>query len=214
MKRIRNNLVVLSCAIIMIVVGCVLRNSNDQGNQQLPDIFSQSQAFIDTLTRIGGKVAFIVSGDVHIVTSTGRNVIVDTDSAYEMAWAPQGDSLLVKVKQPGSNPFFDLLLVKGETWLEEEYVQMGIFAGSGIDWSPDGNQIVWAGGLSNSFSQTAVGDAGGIGIYISHLDGMGLQLLANCDLYACCSPVWSPDGTSIAFINLSLIHISEPTRPY
>jgi Tol biopolymer transport system component len=76
---------------------------------------------------------------------------------------------------------------------------------SGIDWSPDGRHIVYAGGLPES------GWKGGI--YVADRDGSNSKLLASDG----CQPTWSPDGSRIAFIGYQgghgRVEVVEPGSP-
>ena len=80
------------------------------------------------------------------------------------------------------------------------------------NWSPDGKSIVYA-----SFSSA---DATNEGIWVMKSDGSGQQQLSGClpgEASPCAAgadfgPVWSPDGTSIAFLR-SFIDLGTNDRP-
>jgi hypothetical protein len=53
-------------------------------------------------------------------------MVSEIDGVYGVAWSPDGDALLVSLKQSGSNPLYDLVMISGRDWSNREYVQQDI----------------------------------------------------------------------------------------
>src|SRR5690606_15711847 len=80
-----------------------------------------------------------------------------------------------------------ILIIDVERNREERRIEVDLNGVTTPSWSPDGRRLMFS-GLD-----------GGIGdLFIINADGTGLQRLTN-DRYAEFHPVWSPDGSTIAF---------------
>lgn len=156
------------------------------------------------------KIAFLISDELHIVSAEGVDMI-DLYGAYEVVWSPGGDALLINLKQPGSNPLYDLIVVNEGDWLNREYILSSVFMCDGIDWSPSGDRIAYIGALPEALWRES--EVGETGVYTANRDGTNLQLVAACDSADCCIPEWSPNGTQIAFVDEEGIAIIEPGNP-
>lgn len=68
-------------------------------------------------------------------------------------------------------------------------------------WSPDGSKIVYSSGRALDGTDNAAA-GGAINVWISNEDGSGASPLTQMTTYApCWAPVWSPDGTKIAYFS-------------
>jgi Tol biopolymer transport system component len=67
-----------------------------------------------------------------------------------------------------------------------------------VSWSPDGTRIVAVGRAAEEWEEDPACSHFSACMYVMKADGSGLATLSN-DIYVYPAPVWSPDGTKIAF---------------
>jgi hypothetical protein len=193
----------ISCLLIITAAGCV-RGAGKQSETNEGIKFLQ-KAFPTASEAPADKVVFIVSGDLYVASADGIEIL-ETGRVYVAAWSPDGTSLLVTRLRPYST--YDLVIVNGDDRSTWEYVQEDILGSAypAADWSPDGSRIVYAGAPPTETAPS--------GVYITDKDGTTTpQLAADCSTWECCRPIWSPDGTLIAFIEKSGVEIVEPDNP-
>lgn len=197
--------------VLVLTVGVSCRHS---GQQPPISRYDLQKAFPGEERIFSDRIAFGLVEEVYIVDASGVKG-VRTRCAHGVAWSPGGDALLIDCKQPGSNPLHDLVIISGNDWSNWEYVQKDIIGLRGMDWSPDGNRIVFAGTPADTLYEVRDGSRvfhfGVEGIYVIEKGGINRRLVVRCT--NCCSPVWSPDGTYIAFISQEGLEIVEPNDP-
>ncbi len=209
MKPSRHNLklwaVILSAILIAATASCEHTSSIEQEYQEKWNSFAISlRAFLDEPGMSADKIAFSAMGDLYLVTLDGVETINLDYPVREITWSPDGNSLLLNLKQSGSNPYHDLVIVSGSDWSDRKYVQKRIAYCNGIDWSPDGKHIVYSCRPAESEWKR--------GIYIADKDGKNHKLLTSDG----CQPTWSPDGSRIAFIGYQggpKVEVIEPDNP-
>jgi len=100
------------------------------------------------------------------------------------SWSPDGKYIAVAAKR---GPRDEILIIDVKRNKEARRIRVKLNGVTTPSWSPDGRQLVFTGydgGLSD--------------LFLVNTDGSNLRRLTN-DKYADLQPVWSPDGTTIAF---------------
>jgi Tol biopolymer transport system component len=183
---------------IVLLAACSARKQPSE--EYLSKIFPESQA------RLSDKIAFVMRYGKLVVVSAQRIDTVDIARVSHVAWSPDGRALLLSISDEGSSPYSRLLVLSGEDWSSHQVVQPNLYASGGVDWSPDGQRILYSGGRPGTFSA----DGGIVGVYIANSDGTQPVLVADCHCLDCClSPVWSPNGDRIAFWGPNGVEVVE-----
>ncbi len=188
----QKTMAVVSIVLLVAVTACV-----GPGDTFLDEMFSTE------LGTLEDRVALIVDGRLHILDA---NRAREVDGwAYDAAWSPDGKALLVEMGTGGSSGatiYSDLVVVNGRNWSVKEYVQTDVAYCGGVDWSPNGQNILFSG---------IPPDGDGFGVYIANKDGTNPELIAGGGQF--CHPTWSPDGSRIAFWGPEGVEIVEPDDP-
>lgn len=219
--------VVLKTVIILSVLGvvlwlCALSISSrwEHGRGPYLKRYDLRHVFPNNSESFTDRIAFVIGGQLYVVNAGQVEMVREIDSVYGVAWSPDGGALLVSLKQSGSNPLYDLVMISGSDWSNREYVQQDIVDTTwypGMDWSPDGERIVYTGMPSDTFYSIYDPEPGremhlGVGgVYIIDRSGTNRRLIARCG--DCCSAAWSPDGRYTAFITEAGVEIVEPDHP-
>jgi Tol biopolymer transport system component len=110
-------------------------------------------------------------------------------NAWSAAWSPDGQTIAMAFSFRGMTPSVVLHYVGGRG------LRVSLAYGNNPAWSPDSRQLALDKFGLDAFD-TGPGDAAKPGVYVADLSGETARLLV-ADAY---SPVWSPDGTKIAFV--------------
>ncbi len=100
------------------------------------------------------------------------------------AWSPDGKYIAVAAKR---GPRDEILIIDVKRNKEHKRIRVKLNGVTTPSWSPDGKQLVFTGY-----------DGGISDLFLINTDGTNLRRLTN-DKYADLMPVWSPDGSTIAF---------------
>jgi Tol biopolymer transport system component len=131
------------------------------------------------------------SGDRSLVVRLpGENL----DSMDEIEWSPDGAYLaIVNDLEPGGGRLYVMNADgSGVRVLLDNFESGGILARNRFAWSPDGTRLTYA-----AFSGPDVRE---LRIWTVSLDGSAPSLVASHTSNVGGSPVWSPDGSQIAFV--------------
>jgi Tol biopolymer transport system component len=101
------------------------------------------------------------------------------------SFSPDGRYFAIAAKRKDRD---DLVILDVKRGREDARIHVGLNGLQTPQWSPDGQQLVFA-GFSNGFTD----------LFIINRDGTGLRRLTN-DKFADLHPAWSPDGNTIAFV--------------
>lgn len=141
----------------------------------------------------GSRLAFVSNrGDrwgIFVMWADGRGVrrIADlrSGSGGALAWSPEGRRIAAVDRRAGGWNILVLYLRTGATDVLTDIAADG----SGVDWSPDGKQLVYA--------SDAAGDSD---IYRMNADGTRVTHLTSGIHTDDTAPIWSPDGGRIFFV--------------
>jgi TolB protein len=126
------------------------------------------------------------------VIQVRKNVWGGTMAGGNPNWSPDGGQIAY-LDYPignGDKPAVCVMDVSGEN----RKIVYGWGGICGIDWSPDGNKIVFTSGKDSRQNWK------GNNIYVINSDGTNLRRLTQPGPSFYQDPVWSPDGTKIAFM--------------
>ena len=194
MSRLKHSVIVSLMVVGVLALGCACTEKSSLPRNPLLEMApDSSRGFTD-------KVVLNVLDDLVLLRPDGV-VTIDALGSARAAWAPDGNSLLVITKQPGSNPYSDLKVIR-ESDFSVVSIQSNVFNCGGVDWSPDGHTIVFSGGFEPSFE---------IGLYTMALEEAVPTLIpeGDCGDSFCCSPSWSLDGSRIAFFSANGVEVIE-----
>ncbi len=142
--------------------------------------------------RGGSLYSVDVGGGDHslLVRLPGENL----DSMDEIEWSPDGAYLaIVNDLEPGGGRLYVMNADgSGVRVLLDNFESGGILVQNRFAWSPDGTRLTYA-----DFSGP---DGRELRIWTVSLDGSAPSLVASHTSNAGGSPVWSPDGSQIAFV--------------
>ena len=192
------------------------------GYQELLEKFIKGEKALEVLfwSKDGKKIFFLQEGDIWVMDSSGKNKkkLTDNMDCREAYLSPKGDKIAFMAKPHGA--YFIYTMNSDGTNLKRLLKHR-----SRLAWSPDGERIAFTRrNLSGSIDS----------LYIVNADGSGEKLITSVttsvekygQIHYNSKHIndisFNPKGTEIAFVwgkeirvvNLSLIHISEPTRPY
>jgi Tol biopolymer transport system component len=169
------------------------------------ELYAKVLAFSPVWSPDGKRIAYLRSidvasgrsdSDIYVINADGSNPSsLTTVQQSTIAWSPDGEKIA-----------FDGWTRSGDT-----YGSPGIYLinpdGTGLEylteghsfaWSPDSKNIVFANEPSTSDS-SASASAVDTDLYVRRTDGSDLTRLTNTQDDGEGGPVWSPDGTKIAF---------------
>jgi Tol biopolymer transport system component len=152
-----------------------------------------------------GKVSFSGPGGLTIINADGSGEPqVIGEGAYKHRWSPDGKKVvMVKYDTRGPTPDIWVMNADGSGLTQLTDNPVGGHVGSeGPAWSPDSRRIAFSREHSSTFQD----------IYVMNPDGSGqtnLTLSPN-DLRDHRYPVWSPDGSKIAYWNDGSLYLMNP----
>jgi hypothetical protein len=129
------------------------------------------------------------SAEIMAVDPDGDNLVQLTDNDKqdsEPAWSPDGKQIVFVSKRDGSAAIY----VMNADGSDVQQVSRTAQFDNHPDWSHDGTLIVYE--TARLFS--------GYNIVVMRADGSDLRFMTSTDRYANRAPVFSPDGTQIAFM--------------
>lgn len=146
---------------------------------------------------------------------------VPIDAAASPHWSPDGRKLALTEVCCGLLPGLEVAVMNADgSSLVNLTNHVGGLIGSplagayGSQWSPDGSKLIFVSqfALDNSFAFNTNMTSN---IWVMNADGSGQNALTkvtakNAD---CSSPVWSPDGSRIAFVSARALDGSDATDP-
>jgi len=167
----------------------------------VPPIHDQ-QAFLDSWSPDGSKIAFIHNWDIWVADADGSNVRQLTKTPEKEGWpmwSPDG-AMLAFFAQPSENPsdraekaYLQICVIPvsgGETRLVTgRSVQAGLMLPARYAWSPDGTEVTVVSDDDEVIANFPV--AGGERRTLVRLNDLGLK--------RACVLRWSPDGCFLAF---------------
>jgi Tol biopolymer transport system component len=131
---------------------------------------------------------------VGVAGGQGQQLTSDPGTEWEPAWSPDGKTIAFVSNRDDGVYYVYLMNADGSD-------QRRLTDRTGVvelepSWSPDGNEIALVSGAVEAFLP---GGPHLDDIYIIHADGLGLRNLTNQSDSYNENPVWSPDGSLIAF---------------
>lgn len=137
-------------------------------------------------------------------TATSLYISTDLPSRYGNAvWSPNGERIAfvkTSIELSPENAINEILTVN-VIGLETRRLidcRQQVEGCGGLSWSPDSNNIVFAGGYCIPWPGNPYGCDLKTGIFRMNADGSGTTLLLSEGAW---SPAWSPDGSRIAFVS-------------
>jgi len=122
------------------------------------------------------------------VDGTGITNLTNVDGNDRLAqWSPDGTQIAFTSQRDDGTNEEDLYVMNADG---SEPTRIATHAGAGLSWSPSGDRIAYASYVSGRFQ-----------IWTSNPDGSDAVNISS-NSYSDTTPVWSPDGTKIAFNSL------------
>ena len=145
-------------------------------------------------------IAYSSSGAIWVANIDGsepRRLVGDANgSSCGAAWSPDGRKIAYAFEQHGDGNWLASIWVINIDGSGKKQLTDGTFHGRGVSWSPDGSTIAFR----RLYDDSAPGEHGDHGNYIMMMDASGKNLTQitarNSGGF---SPVWSPDGSKIAY---------------
>jgi Tol biopolymer transport system component len=138
--------------------------------------------------RINGEEVWVMDAD----GSNPTQLTTNGSNGANFAWSPDGTKIAWQNWDSSTNTY-DICIVNAD--------------GTGFSnltndaehqdrpqWSPDGTKILYQSGVYNTLTQTSLPD-----VFVMNADGSGKTNLTSTPDASDFAPVWSPDGTQIAF---------------
>jgi dipeptidyl aminopeptidase/acylaminoacyl peptidase len=139
--------------------------------------------------------------DIYVINADGSNQSsLATVEQSTIAWSPDGTKIAfdgwTRSGEINGTPGIYLINPDGTG---QEYLT----GGASFTWSPDGKKIAFL-LEAYSYDSSASASNADVDIYVRRTDGSSLTRLTNTPDIEESRPVWSPDGTKIAFASVDL----------
>jgi hypothetical protein len=134
-----------------------------------------------------------VMGTMNAQPDGASQVLVDPGLPWKSVgtarWAPDGSRIAYNRAKfsPGEPTVSEMYTVPWSGGVSDLLVGDGVLNILGLDWSPDGAQIVYSSNQSGAYHLWVIPAGGGMATQLTN--GVGNEI----------TPAWSPDGTKIAF---------------
>lgn len=128
-----------------------------------------------------------------------------TTVAFSSYRALDGSDAINSNQPDGTTPVSNIWTIKsdGSGWTAITQLSGAAYGADSLfpQWSRDGSKIVYSSGRALDGTDNAAA-GGAINIWVTNADGSGATPLTQLTVYApCWAPVWSPDGTKIAYFS-------------
>jgi Tol biopolymer transport system component len=146
----------------------------------------------------GRQFAYLARNTLFVAPGDGGPAARLREAANHVGvrWAPNGR--LMAVIRRGSEAQTGLWVIDAKTGHSHRRVAKGLLLS--FDWSPDSRSLVFATAYGHD---DRTGDITGANVYTVRRDGVGgPKLLVRTRKVAAVNPVWSPDGRSIAWVQM------------
>ena len=146
----------------------------------------------------GRKIAFISSdkGDLYVIDSTGENIkrlttnLSGSGANWSPLWSPNGKKMLLsKTGYDSNNKYFEELYIINPDGSNLEKISSAQGYYAGVDWSPDGNNIVYS--ATTGFFMNEGHNYQNFDIYVIDINTKQIKALSNTKDIREMGPVWS-----------------------
>jgi Tol biopolymer transport system component len=148
-----------------------------------------------SLSPDGRHIAWSTRGAIYTAALDGSDKRRLRGRARAPDWSPDGGTIVYEQSRGSRN---ELWLMNARTG---EPIRRLVRDGYDADWSPDGRRIVYRTDF-NDLNDEVTGDIKGANVWVVRADGTGHRRVHRTRDVAAIEPVWSPNGRSIAWIEL------------